>query len=251
VPESWTQQISGAAPCTTFSSSSKPVVGRYNDWLGKWGHTCEDAVLPLNHRLPYLWFNDVQAPGIKRYDGGWTEETRLVGGTKISVLTNDDALREQILDSARPITGTDYYGCTPTDSTPSGTKTTGQVTSADICEYVHGTLIAGSSLPASRATQLAQLLNSAPAGRPMDPPKGCQDPSPRTYVVTLHTGSGSWPVRVTYSGCLVDYKFPADDGTTQRLLGYPVIDLIRTGVHKPNQPSDLFDPAHELTPSPR
>ena len=251
VPESWTQYISGAAPCTTFPSLSRPVIGRFNDWLGTWGHTCEDAVLPLDRRVPYLWFNDVQAPGIKQYDGGWTEETRYVGGTKVSVLTNDDALRRRIFDTARPITGTDDYGCAPTDFRPPGTSTSDPVTSAGICEYWNDSLVAGSSVPAEQAAELADLLRTAPEGPPPESPPGCQDPSPRTYVVILHTRSASWPVRVTYSNCNLARQFPADDGTTRRLIGYPALDLIRTGVHNPNQPSDLFDPARPLTPSPR
>jgi hypothetical protein len=251
VPSSWTQYISGPAPCTPSASASAPVVGRFNDWLGKYGYTCEDAVLPLDRRLPYLWFNDVQAPGIKQYDGGWSEETRIVGGTKVSVLTNNEALRRRIVDSARPITGTDYYGCTPTESLASGTPVNAEVTSAGVCEYYKGTLVAGSRLSTPQVTQLARLLRTAPTGRPVAPPPGCQDTSPRTYVVTLHTRSASWPVRIMYSTCDVSYKFATDDGKTQRLVGYPVIDLLRTGVHKPNQPSDLFDPAHPLTPSPR
>ena len=107
VPTTWVQYISGPAPCTTFANSAIPSIGRLNGWLSKNWYTCRDAVLPLNKRQPYLWFGDVQAAGIKQYDGGWTEETRLVGGTKISVLTNDDTLRRRIVDSARPITGTE------------------------------------------------------------------------------------------------------------------------------------------------
>jgi hypothetical protein len=47
VPSNWTQYISGPAPCTTFANSAVPSIGRFNDWLGKYGYTCEDAVLPL------------------------------------------------------------------------------------------------------------------------------------------------------------------------------------------------------------
>ncbi len=150
VPSSWTQYISGPAPCTTFANSAVPSVGRLNGWLGKNWYTCGDAVLPLNRRQPYLWFDDVQAPGTKQYDGGWTEETRLVGGTKISVLTQDDALRRRILESARPITGTDYYGCAPTDLGPQGTglDAKDQITSADVCEYWQW--LAGLWIPARR-----------------------------------------------------------------------------------------------------
>jgi hypothetical protein len=251
VPSSWTQYISGPAPCTTFANSAVPTIGRLNGWLSKNWYTCSDAVLPLIRRQPYLWFDDVQAPGIKTYDGGWTEETRVIGGTRVSVLTNDDALRRRILDSGRPITGTDDYGCTPADFRPHGTRANDPVISGGICEYWKGSLVAGSSLPTARAAQLARLLTTAPEGRPPGSPPGCQDVSPRTYVVILHTRSTSWPVRVSYSTCNLTRQFPADDGTTARLVGYPALDLIRTGVHNPGQPSDLFDPARPVTPPPR
>jgi hypothetical protein len=63
VPSSWRQYISGPAPCTTFANSAVPSIGRLNDWLTKNWYTCSDAVLPLSRRQPYVWFNDVQAPG--------------------------------------------------------------------------------------------------------------------------------------------------------------------------------------------
>ena len=256
VPEDWTQYVSGPAPCMTFSSSSKPIVGRFNGWLGKWSYTCEDAVLPANRRLPYLWFNDVQAPGTKQYDAGWTEETRLVAGVKISVLTQDDALRRRILDSARPITDTDYYGCLPTDSGPHGTGLDpgDRITSAGICEYWHNTLVAGSVLKGDPAVKLAQRLATAAVGPPpVEWAKGCQDPDQRTFVVTLNGHTKSYPVRITYALCYIGrtFTFPTDDGVTQRHTDSATLDLIRRGTHNQTQPSDLFDPARPLTPSPR
>ena len=253
VPSSWTQYISGAAPCTTFSTSSPPVIGRFNEWLGKYGHTCEDAVLTLDRRLPYLWFNDVQAPGIKQYDAGWTEETRLVAGTKISVLTKDDALRRRILDSARPITGTDYYGCAPTDLGPHGTGLNAKdpITSANICEYWHGSLISGSQLAAGPATAFAQRVNSSPEGPQSARAEGCGDTDQRTFVVTLHGRDKSYRVWLIADYCVEDHTFSTDDGTTQRRADATTLGLLQQGVHKPSQPSDLFDPARPLTPSPR
>jgi hypothetical protein len=252
VPASWTQYMSGPAPCTTFGKTV-PSIGRYNDWLGKSGYTCEDAVLPLNRRQPYVWFNDVQAPGVKQYDAGWTEETRLVAGTKISVLTKDDALRRRILDSARPITGTDYYGCTPTAPAPQGTglKTADRITSAGLCEYWRGKLVAGSNLAAGPAAAFAQRVNNSPEAPPPARAEGCGNVNQRTFVVTLHTRGTSYPVWITSDYCAVDHTFPTDDGTTQRRADAVTLDLIQQGVHKPNEPSQLFDPPGLLTPSPR
>jgi hypothetical protein len=253
VPMDWSQYISGPAPCVPGNSSSKPIIGRFNDWLGDRSYTCQDAVLPADRRMQYLWFNDVQTPGIKQYDAGWTEETRLVAGVKISVLTQDDALRRHILDSARPITGTDYYGCAPTDSGPrgSGLDPADRITSASICEYWQNTLVAGSILNGSPAAKLAQHLATSPAGTPAEWSKGCSQPDQRTFVVTLHGRTESYPVRVTMAYCYADHTFPTDDGSTQRRTGYETLDLIRQGTHKQYQPSDLFDPAGPLTPSPR
>ncbi|RZT28648.1 hypothetical protein EV649_2432 [Kribbella sp. VKM Ac-2569] len=253
VPDSWTQYISGPAPCTTFGNTALPTIGRFNDWLGKSAYTCEDAVLPLGRRSPYLWFNDVQAPGIKQYDAGWTEETRLVAGTKISVLTKDDALRRRILDSARPITGTDYYGCPPTDVGPEGTGLNAKdpITSASICEYWQGSLISASQLAAKSAAAFAQRVNASPEGSQRARFEGCRQPDQRTYVVTLHGREKSYPVRLIADYCTVDHSFPTDDGSTVRRADATTLDLIKQGVHHPNQPSDLFDPAGPLTPSPR
>jgi len=238
VPSSWTQYISGPAPCTFLANPAVPTIGRLNGWLSKNWYTCSDAVLPLDRRQPYLWFDDVQAPGTKQYDGGWTEETRLVAGTKISVLTQDDALRRRILASARPITGTDYYGCTPQEPAPNtGIAPTDGVTSADICEYWKGSLVAGSTLPKAPAVTLARGLGTTPLSPPTSAP-GCQDPSPRDYRITLHTPGKSWPVRISYTTCDVDHRPPG-------------IDLIQTGVHRQIDPADIFDPVKPITTLPR
>ncbi|MGW6198054.1 hypothetical protein ACWF0M_18065 [Kribbella sp. NPDC055110] len=250
VPSSWTQYISGPAPCTTFANSAVPSIGRLNGWLGKDWYTCSDAVLPLNRRQPYLWFDDVQAPGIKRYDAGWTEETRLVAGTKISVLTKDDALRRRILDSARPITGTDYYGCPPTDLGPQGTglDAKDQITSADVCEYWHGSLVSGSQLGSETATAFGQRVNSSPEGPQSPRAKGCGNIDQRTFVVTLHGRARSYPVWIIADYCITDHTFATDDGTTQRRADGSTLGLIQQGVHKPIQPSDTFDPVRPITP---
>jgi hypothetical protein len=253
VPSSWTQYISGPAPCTTFANSAVPSVGRLNGWLDKNWYTCSDAVLPLNRRQPYLWFGDVQAPGIKRYDAGWTEETRLVAGTKISVLTQDDTLRRRILDSARPITGVDYYGCAPTDLGPHGTglDAKDQITSADVCEYWQGSLVSASQLGDRAAAAFAQRVNSSPEGPQSPRAKGCGNIDQRTYVVTLHGRAKSYPVWIIADYCITDHTFSTDDGTTQRRADGGTLGLIQQGVHKPNQPSDIFDPVRPITPPTR
>ena len=256
VPANWSQYISGSAPCT-FSTSWTPVIGRFNGWFNGRRIPCVAAVLPVAERREYLWFDDVQDPGITTYDGGWTEETRVVGGVKLSVLTTDDALRKRVLDSARPIIGTDDHGCTPAEprsarpnSPAGGLAPNEKIESAGICEYWRGLLVAGSQLPTGPATELARRLANSPTGEARWP-EGCEDQAPRNFVITLHGRSTSWSVRVSYSTCYSGTSFPADDGTTRRLADVPTLDLIRQGVHNPSQPSDLIDPPATATPSRR
>lgn len=232
VPSSWTQYVSGSAPCPAALGS--PVIGRFNDWLGGRRLPCAAAVLPLTERQDYLWFNDVQAPGIKRYDGGWTEETRLVGGVKLSVLTRDDALRKRILDSARPITGTDYYGCTPRDpGDQPGKLGEDEVTSISVCEYFKNSLVAGSSMPADQVTKFTSQLRRVGPGL-LIPATSCVDPAPRTFVITVHTRTTSWPLRLFVCG---------RNSTSD--------DLFRQGPHRQAQPGDTALPPAGSTPSPR
>jgi hypothetical protein len=253
VPSSWTQYMSGPAPCTTFANSAVPSIGRLSGWLSRTAYTCADAVLPLNRRQPYVWFDDVQGPGIKQYNGGWTEETRLVAGTKISVLTKDDALRRRILDSARPITGTDYYGCAPKAPIPQGPglKTNEPIASAGVCEYWRGTLVAGSNLAGGPATAFAQRVNSSPEGPQSARAEGCGNIDQRTFVVTLHGRAKSYPVWIIADYCIEDHTFSTDDGTTQRRADGTTLGLIQQGVHRPQQPIDIFDPVRPITPPSR
>ncbi|RZU14190.1 hypothetical protein EV645_5054 [Kribbella rubisoli] len=237
VPARWTQYVSGPAPCTFLGNSAVPTIGRLNGWPASKVYTCNTAVLPLARRQPYLWFNDVQAPGIKRYDGGWTEETRVVGGVKLSVLTKDDVLRRTILGSARPITNTDYYGCTarqPADG-PTG-KPTAQITAASICEYWNGSLIAGSEVQSDKALALADQLLNASTPRPAPQPASCQDEA-REYVIHLRADNQSWPVHVPYTVCSIN--------------NWPGLDLIRSGPHQQIQGADLFDPVKPIPSLPR
>lgn len=239
VPSSWTQYISGPAPCTSLADVTTPTIGRLNGWPASRQYTCQTAVLPLDRRAPYLWFNDVQAPGIKRYDAGWTEETREVGGVRISVLTKDNVLRRQILDSARPVTGTDHYGCSPRQPVSNSTgNPTLQVTSASICEYWQGSLIAGSEVPSAHVSELAgDLLNLGPPTDPGPVPADCQDSAPRVYVVLLQAGDRTWPITYEHSYC-----------TTLRPR---ILDLVQTGPHRQIQPADIVDLVKPIPSLPR
>jgi hypothetical protein len=235
VPDRWNQYVSGAAPCPV--STDSPVIGRFNDWLGGRRLPCVVGVMPLAERQEYLWFNDVQSPGTTRYDGGWTEETRLVGGVKLSVLTQDDTLRERILDSARPITGTDHHGCTPRDpGDQPGRLGEDGVTSVDICEYHEGSLVASSRRTGSAADQLARGLAGRLTTGPPEPTTDCMVIPPLTFVITVHTPTTSWPLRISFTTCRPHQALD---------------DLIQQGPHRQAQPGGLVIPPAGATPSPR
>jgi hypothetical protein len=250
VPPSWTNFVSGPAPCTNLSGSKAPSVGRLAQESDREKSPCAVAVFPAEERREYLWFGDVQAPGIKHYDQGWTEETRLVNGVKLSVLTKDDALRTRILDSAVPITDTDHYGCKAFDPlansssgrfTPSGNKDQlGTVESIDICEYSTGPLVSSSQLTGADAQALAKGLTHAPDGPPPAPVAGCENAT-TIYVLRVHGSTGHWQGRLKYSPCYLRGQLPFDDGATRSLVPLAIADLVRTGVHKPAT-MDLIDP---------
>jgi len=236
VPEAWEDYIGGPAPCT-FMRHGVPVIGRFYDWVPRDRYVCDFPVYPLKDRQPYVWFDDVQAPGIKQYDGGWSEETRVVGGTKVTVLAPTEAQRRRIIDTARPIGATDAYGCSPVDS---GTRTelrADRVTGAEICEYFNGSLIASSRVPGRLAAQLGKALPKDLAKPPVPRIEGCETPDPRTYVVKLHSGAKSWTMRMIHDRCLPG--FPAS------------LTILRTGPHNDYDPSSLADLVRPITPPQR
>lgn len=270
VPDSWKNFVSGPAPCTNGSGDAGPTVGRLDRWTDRDKSACVAAVLPAGERQEYLWFGDVQQPGIKQYDQGWTEETRLVDGVKLSVLSKDDALRRRILDSAIPITGTDHYGCKAFDPlgagsrvrpVPAGTEDkVGTVESVDVCEYWSGPLVASSQLTGSSALALAKGLADAPTGNPpatmvgcgtatMMPGYGYSSVRTRSYLLKIHGSAGDWQGWVQYTSCFGD-RVPFDDGVTRRLITRTTLDLVRTGPHNPAT-ADLIDRPANVTPSPR
>ncbi len=53
---------------------------------------------------PYVWLGGEVEAGTVRYAGGFVQETVVRQGTTLTVATDDPALRERILDSARPAT---------------------------------------------------------------------------------------------------------------------------------------------------
>ncbi|MEV6411197.1 hypothetical protein [Kribbella sp. NPDC051718] len=260
VPASWKTFSSGPAPCGT---SKAPGVGRLSPWISLKNPVCSVAVLPLAERHEYVWFDDVQKPGVKQYDGGWTEETREVGGVHVSVLTKDDALRQRILNSAVPLTnGPDAYGCEQNGYLPNEDDSTeppalGKIDSIDICEYwgpYHSTqqpsLIAGSRLDGKQATSLAQQITKELRTAPKtssESPLFCLPVGLRTIRLTLHGPDGDWSMLFKEQNCMNRYYTKV--GSDLRLFSIAFTDLVFTGVHRPDQPSDIALPVGITPPA--
>ncbi|WP_328333808.1 hypothetical protein OHA70_17535 [Kribbella sp. NBC_00382] len=259
VPAQWTNFTSSPAPC---GSSKAPTVGRLSPWIVLKNSGCAVAVLPLAERHEYVWFDDLQQPGVKQYDGGWTEETREVGGIHVSVLTKNDALRQRILDSAVPLAnGPDAYGCEQNGYLPAEDDSTeslvlGKIDSVGICEYwgkynsPQSSLIAGSSLDGKRATNLAQQisreLQTAPTMR-IGSTLLCLPQGLKTIRLTLHGPDGNWSMLFQEQNCTNQYYTKV--GSDFRVFSIPFTDLLFTGVHHPDQP--LIDAPGSFTPPPR
>jgi hypothetical protein len=260
VPASWRNFTSSSAPC---GSSKAPVVGRLSPWLTLRAVGCAVAVLPLAERHEYVWFDDVQQPGVKQYDGGWTEETREVGGVHVSVLTKDDALRRRILDSAVPLTGrADAYGCEQNGYLPGVTgqapPTLGKVTSIDVCEYwgargsKQSSLIAGSRIDGKQATRLAQRVTEELKTAPKTSGESqlyCLPFGRKTFRLTLHGPDGNRSLLFQPLNCTNQYF--TGDGPDFLLFSAAFTDLVLTGVHKPEQLSDTYEVPGNFTPPPR
>ncbi|MGC4940094.1 hypothetical protein [Kribbella sp. DT2] len=199
------------------------------------------AVPSPDRRAPHLWFGDRdRKPGVTRYDHGWIEEVRIVGGVTLSVFGTDHALLERILDSARPTGGTDVFGC-PTSPPavlakgrrPAGPGLTevGEVSSVQLCGYTPSTsygpgeLLAGGVLAGNEARQLAEALRGAPAGSGPDNEYLCKMAALRDeLVITVRGSTGEQPVVVRYQGCANGI----DDGRTMRqVTGAALLPVLR------------------------
>jgi hypothetical protein len=292
VPGHWHYGTTNNPPCLV-KELRPPYVGRPGAIRGI---GCRDRLPALPYRTSYLWFDadhrirnrpprDVpdffrgpREPGVQPADQGWTEETRVVDGVYLTVLSDDNALRQRILDSARPIDGTDAYGCptnhplaVPTDhpiasstadarahrptnrpADAGGLASLGAVDSITVCRYSHhrrAPLIASSAIVGDAASALVTAIISAPEGfGPED--LGCLDVlGAELIVLKVRSGDREQEVLVRYAGCHFN---GTDDGTTQRRLTASVVRPLLTGVHHQSSfNGGLYDLLYGTPPSGR
>lgn len=109
-------------------------------WVGRpvlTSDVCTDDDVAGPFPAPYVWLGNEIEPGTVDLGGGVVQETVVVQGTTLTVASDDPALRQRVLDSARSQTLCDAsFG----DVIPSGVAGTtdegrGDLTAAHLCAY--------------------------------------------------------------------------------------------------------------------
>ncbi|MBP2328081.1 hypothetical protein JOF56_008466 [Kibdelosporangium banguiense] len=217
----------------------------------------------MAERDAYLWFDTAHfaSPGIRCYDGGWVEETREVAGVRVSVMTDDDALRERLLAAVRPVVDDtdcpawhrilDGIAARP-DPGRFGLAGIGSVESVTVCRYALGRLgkvmnnpvMSLSTITGGEATRLVRAICAAPQGSGPDIP-GCPWPEDvygmEAIVLTVRDGEHAQEVFVRYSG-YEGHGF--DDGHTRRWLTTEALLALLKGPHWPIH--DLHGPVSKM-----
>jgi hypothetical protein len=260
VPADWAYGTTGTPPCLQASDPARTPDGedrRARPYVGRPGVVaaiaCPEPVADPASRAPYLWFGDSRPAGQRRYDGGWVEETRVVAGVAITVLSDDAAMRERILGSARPIGEADSYGCAPEhpvvadpDARPSsdagGLPGLGDVASLTVCRYAResarpapASLLSASRMEGRAAREVVDAMIAAPTGTGPNAPGDCAAEfalGDEVMVVHVEGATGeTQEVVVRYSGC---DRHGTDDGVTVRQLTASVTRALLTGPHSPS-----------------
>jgi hypothetical protein len=195
---------------------------------------------PAGSRAPYVSFLGGEA-GVRNLDHGWVRESRSIGGTVVTIFSDDAALRARIFGSAREITTADVNGCArshPAATNPTirprsegGLGSVGDVRSVSVCSYQlrsAGTpLFTGRTFTGTAASGLADAIRSAPAGSgPNDSACAAGDFGERVYVLVVHGSKHDQEVIVRYAGC---WHNGTDDGHTERQLTSEVLNPIFAG----------------------
>ena len=279
VPEYWKYGTTGSPPCLV-KEMRPPYVGRPG---AKRAIGCRDPYPQLAHRASYLWFDaksrnptaearaadmgiatGSRTPGVRPADHGWIEETRSVDGVLVTVLSDDDSLRQRILDSARVIDGKDVNGCTPDHPlarTPQGRPAStgglasiGSIESIAVCRYAiavgadkrnyiagrRAPMIGSSMLTGKAAQALVDAITAAPEGSGPNEQDCLDSYGSEVMVLTVHGSERDQEVLMRYNGCHFN---GTDDGLTLRKLTSGILQPLLTGIH---WQSTWIHPVYEL-----
>jgi hypothetical protein len=150
--------------------------------------------------VPYLWFDAPVDPGSVDLGGGWTQETVEVNGSRITIATDDDALRGRILGTA---TGGEACFSELEDlDDPRVVQPRLEGRPPTVCAYRgsggDGRLVYAATLSRQRAERFIAAFGEAPrlvVGR------ACDLGGPDFEWVVVHVGRAPYVVRTGFHGC--------------------------------------------------
>ena len=251
VPDDWGHGTTGSPPCLAGEGVEDPPGPGY---VGRPGPipsiACVGPTVPeLGERSPYLWFDSGAATGVRAHDAGWVEQTRVVGGLSLTVLSDDSAVRARVLDSARVARGgcPVEHGISPgpearPDPGPGGLAALGPVESVTVCRYAVGTerptngnsLLSAGQLSEKDAPDVVRKILAAPAGTGPNEPQNCISEvayGDEVLLLLVRDGERTQEVFVRYHGC-DGHGF--DDGQTHRHLTADSLAPLLAGQHRPS-----------------
>lgn len=164
---------------------------------------CEGDLADAVPQVPYLWFDAPLEAGTVELGDGWVRETVAVNGSRISVATQDVALRQQILASA---TGGEACLANRDDladpyTEPEPTDQGGPVLCAYRAEDREPWLSYGAPLTDGQVRDFTTAFEAAPAWVPDG--RECDLGRPGWEWVVLHVDAATYVVHTGWHGCAV------------------------------------------------
>lgn len=140
----------------------------------------------------YVWFGSPWGPGRSDWPNGFESRTDVVAGQRVTVVADDQALRDRIAESARPAGPTDDNGCPAVqpDGVRAASALAGEVESLSVCLYER-TVRTWELLWTGRqgVTEAAALAAAVAAGAPQQP--SCQpDTTAPRVLLYVHATDG-------------------------------------------------------------
>ena len=164
---------------------------------------CEGDLADAVPRVPYLWFDAPLEGGTVDLGDGWVRETVTVNGSRISVATQDAALRQRILSSATGgetcLANRDDLADPFTDPEPTDERGPG------LCAYRaegrEAWLSYVAPLAEGQVRDFTAVFQAAPAWRPDG--RECDVGGPGSEWVVLHVDAATYVVHLGWYGCAV------------------------------------------------
>ncbi|HET6299728.1 MAG TPA: hypothetical protein VFG33_40565 [Kribbella sp.] len=251
IPDSWQEGGANSLWACSKEKPAGPMIGRIS-LLPSPAMACMKAAPPVDLRVSHLFFDDNPRPGVFPRGDGWTEETRVLDGLGLTVFSDDDVLRRQILDSALLINGTDVNRCTPSSPLAAGSgkrppatgglASVGVVDSVQICAYtdsadpIRPPLLASAEITGDGARAVGEALQAAPTiasvmnRSPAVTSDSCDITDREILVLKVHGDKGEQDVLVRITDCAWN---GFDDGVTARRLTKDALQPLLTAVGRP------------------